>query len=281
MPRGRNWLMTVAVAITAAATLTVAAPASHASVPPTSTDVIRPLITVPASASPASASAVAAVRHAAGHVQAGTLIHGPAAIPTQDLSRTPTFVDDNAIYQNSESNTSFVIRPITSGMQTLIDISGSASPTQFTFSMPLPPGTHYQVNPDGSADIVTARGMVIGTLAKPWARDANLNSVPTHYTLKGNTIVQTVSHQGAVYPVVADPSVTWHWWGYQIQFTKFETQIIAGGIGLVSLYFGWQGWPAIAAWAAQPLASWATRNGYCLAINWYWNGYVSPWVYRC
>ena len=189
MRHARNLLMTVAMTITAAAVITTAIPASAASASPGPTSAVSPLIslnpasvdpasaytvipfiTVPASASPASASALAAVQHAAGQVQTGTMSNGPAAIPTQDLSQRPTLTGNDAVYQNAESDTSFVIRPITNGVQTLIDISGSAAPTQFTFSMPLPPGTRYRVNADGSADIVTAEGLVIGTLAKPWPK---------------------------------------------------------------------------------------------------------------
>ncbi len=280
MPRVRNWLMAATAAITAAVAVTAAAPASHASTPQISASV-ESLITVSPSASAASASAVAVLQREAGKFQASTSLSGPAAIPTQDLSQSPTFVGDNAIYNNTKSDTSFVIRPIASGMQTLIDISGSTAPAQFDFSIPLPPGTHYQVTADGSAEIVTAKGLVIGTLAKPWATDANGNSVPTSYTFKGDTIVQTVAHQGAVYPVVADPSVSWNWWGYQVRFTKSETKIIAWGVTAVAAYFGWTGWTMVAALAAEPLADWATSHGYCLAINWYWDGSVSPWVYRC
>jgi hypothetical protein len=281
MTRRRNWLTAVAVAAIAAVAVTTAAPASYASEVPAAADIGSTFIKVPASASPASADAMAELQRAAGRFQPSTLLDGPAAIPTQDLWKMPSFAGNNATYQHTKSDTSFVIRPITSGMQTLITISGSAAPTQFTFSMPLPPGAHYRVNADGSADIVTTKGLVIGTLAKPWARDADGNSVPTHYTLKGNTVVQTIAHQGAVYPVVADPSVSWHWWGYQVQFTKHETQVIGWGISAVGAYFGWTGWAAVAALAAAPLASWATSHGYCLAINWYWNGSVSPWLYRC
>lgn len=280
MPRVRNWLMTATAAITAAVAITAAAPASHASVRPTSASAEH-LITVPASVSAASASAVAAVQREAGKFQAGTLLNGSAAIPTQGLSQRPTFDGDNAIYNKTEPDTTFVIHPIASGMQTLVAISGNTAPTQFDFSIPLPPGTHYRVNADGSAEIVSAQGLVIGTLAKPWAKDAKGNSVPTSYTFKGDTIVQTVAHQGAVYPVVADPSVSWNWWGYQVRFTKSETKIIAWGVTAVGAYFGWTGWAMVAALAAEPLADWATNHGYCLAINWYWNGSVSPWVYRC
>ena len=45
---------------------------------------------------------------------------------------------------------------------------------------------------------------VAGVLA-PWAIDADAQAVPTRFTLDGTTLVQTVDHDDAVYPVVADP----------------------------------------------------------------------------
>ncbi|WP_282847829.1 DUF4258 domain-containing protein [Microbacterium oxydans] len=41
----------------------------------------------------------------------------------------------------------------------------------------------------------------------PWAKDASGASVPTFYGITGSTLTQVVQHQGAAYPVVADP-----WW---------------------------------------------------------------------
>jgi hypothetical protein len=45
----------------------------------------------------------------------------------------------------------------------------------------------------------------VGGIEAPWARDADGRAVPTEYRIEGDSLVQTVRHQGAAYPVVADP----------------------------------------------------------------------------
>ena len=76
-------------------------------------------------------------------------------------------------------------------------------------------------------------------------------------------------------------TVQWNWWGNSIQFSKWETQVIGWGAGAVGVYFGWTGWAAVAAYAAPGLASWATSNGKCLAMNRSWTGNIWFWVYDC
>lgn len=39
-----------------------------------------------------------------------------------------------------------------------------------------------------------------------WATDANGQPVATHSSVDGSTLIQVVDHQGAAYPVVADPN---------------------------------------------------------------------------
>ncbi len=58
---------------------------------------------------------------------------------------------------------------------------------------------------DGSVRFFDTGGDEVAGILAPWAIDAEANVVPTRYTLDGTTLVQTVDHQGAIYPVVADP----------------------------------------------------------------------------
>jgi hypothetical protein len=50
---------------------------------------------------------------------------------------------------------------------------------------------------------------MIATTKAPWATDAAGRSVPTHYELDGDVLVQVVEHQSGEfsYPIIADPSV--------------------------------------------------------------------------
>lgn len=76
----------------------------------------------------------------------------------------------------------------------------------------------------------TATKTVIETIAEiaaPWAVDASGAIVPTHYTVDGDTIVQTVvTTAETAFPVVADPS--WTWW------VKKAVSCVAGAATLIA-----------------------------------------------
>ena len=68
-----------------------------------------------------------------------------------------------------------------------------------------------------------------------WARDANGNSVSTHYEIRGNELVQIVEPaQGAAYPIVADPTWQWYKLAYGAGFSKAETRNIAASGGVAA-----------------------------------------------
>ena len=94
----------------------------------------------------------------------------------------------------------------------------------------------------GSRPVIQERGAapaVLGYLAAAWATDAHGHAVPTSYHVAGTTVVQTVAHAGAVYPVVADPT---YWWGAQVTMSSTQANRVsaalaagAGVAGVVSL----------------------------------------------
>lgn len=163
----------------------------------------------------------------------------------------------------------------------LVTITGAAAPTHYSFGLHMPNGVTGQLAPNGGVSFVDANGQLRGVVQPPWAKDALGHAVPTHYELRGNTLTQVIAHRGAAYPVVADPSVQWHWWGVTVLFDRWETQVIGWGIGAVGAYLSWSGWAAIAAYAAPGLATWASSHGYCLGISRAWNGQIWPWAYGC
>jgi hypothetical protein len=82
------------------------------------------------------------------------------------------------------------------------------------------------VNEDGSVAL-TVNGpdgapVEIGSVAAPWASDANGNPVSTSYRVIGAALVQTIAtNESTVYPVVADPSVTFGW-GVYIHYNRTD-----------------------------------------------------------
>ena len=119
------------------------------------------------------------------------------------------------------------ISPIADGASALIEISGPDAPTEYVFDFEMPTDWSLVERSDGSVTITDSEGDIVGSIAPPWAVDANADELATSFKVQGaNTLVQTVNHEGASYPVLADPSITFgsniylwvrgyeiYWWG--------------------------------------------------------------------
>ncbi|MDO4255326.1 MAG: DUF2599 domain-containing protein [Kocuria sp.] len=80
------------------------------------------------------------------------------------------------------------------------------APTEYTYPMSLPDGASMQLAPDGGVLIKGSKGEYIASVATPWAKDAKGRALETHYSVQGDSIIQTISTDSRTeYPVVADP----------------------------------------------------------------------------
>lgn len=84
-------------------------------------------------------------------------------------------------------------------------IGGTQASTEYRFEKAVPEGHRAEMQADGSILLVDEEGEDVGGISPPWAIDADGNEVRTSYALDGDTLIQTVEHEGAAYPVVADP----------------------------------------------------------------------------
>lgn len=119
-------------------------------------------------------------------------------------------VDDRVVYDGVSKDTSIVAQAsVEGGAQILVTIDSAAAPTEFEFPLTLPDGAHLSLNEDGSASIVQKGAPDTGEVAlieTPWALDAAGDQVPTHFLVRGDTLVQVVEHGvDFMYPIVADP----------------------------------------------------------------------------
>ncbi len=83
----------------------------------------------------------------------------------------------------------------------------------------------------------TTETVELGTVATPWATDANQAPVPTHYTIDGTTLTQHIKHTNTeyAYPIVADPKFSKTWYGmHTIKLTNSELRNLQG-----SMAAGW------------------------------------------
>ena len=111
----------------------------------------------------------------------------------------PLLVDDNVELVTLEAADR-------SWLTALLVIDGTDAATEYRFERAVPAGHTAVLQPDGSVRFYDARGNEYGGILAPWAIDSTGASVSTAYSIDGDALVQTVSHHGAHYPVVADPS---------------------------------------------------------------------------
>lgn len=122
--------------------------------------------------------------------------------------------------------------PTNAGVQTLIEIPTALAPREYRFPLDLPAGGQAAVLPDGSVLLIDADGAAIGGFRAPWAVAADGADVPTSFRIEGGELVQTVEFTvDTAFPVIADPDFGVEWWGVYMQFTRAETQGIAGASG--------------------------------------------------
>lgn len=137
------------------------------------------------------------------------------------------------VYSGVARSTDFAVQPTTDGgARALVTLKDASAPTEQKFALRLPQGA--RVLPDGSGGykIVKPSGdgiaVTAGTIAAPWAKDANGNPVATSYTLDGDTLVQRVeTNSDTAFPVVADPKFTWGNVTGTAYLTRAETKDIA------------------------------------------------------
>ncbi|PPF90529.1 hypothetical protein C5C03_01160 [Clavibacter michiganensis] len=125
----------------------------------------------------------------------------PSALPHTaggDVGVTPSDTDDS------------LVRVAPGETQAVTVLRDGADVT--SFALDLPDG--FRAVPRGAGyDIVAALGsgsgsISAGHIADPWAVDAAGRPIPTRFALEGDTLVQTIDAEGAAYPVVVDPLVT-------------------------------------------------------------------------
>jgi hypothetical protein len=116
--------------------------------------------------------------------------------------------DGTVAYQNSLKDTDVAAQAFSNSVRIQTVAKDAAAPSAFSYPVDVPPGGALTFGQSGSILVLDAQGVPIGGFAPPWAKDGEGRNVPTRFEIRGNTVVQIVAHQGATYPVVADP---WLW----------------------------------------------------------------------
>ncbi|WP_283449861.1 hypothetical protein [Cryobacterium sp. PH31-L1] len=140
--------------------------------------------------------------------------------------------------------------------------------------------------PDGTIHVRDVAGEVVNYIEPAWAKDSTGATVSTHYAIDGNIITQIVNHQGAAYPVVADPGIACDWLFCTYEYSRDQTEMISGAdptvqflvVAACTAVGGPVGAFAcgLSSVAITSAASSALANGKCLGLRKF---HTSPFAY--
>lgn len=136
--------------------------------------------------------------------------------------------DGIVVYDNNNGSSTVPVAHADGSVQISTVIDNANAPGRYDYPITVPEGQTLRLADNGAALVGDDEGNLSLVVAAPWAKDANGDPVATHFEVNGNVLTQVVDFTSATsFPVVADPSVTWLWWGRTIKYTKNETKQIA------------------------------------------------------
>ncbi|MFJ4175767.1 DUF4258 domain-containing protein [Microbacterium sp. NPDC089696] len=133
---------------------------------------------------------------------------GPLTVdlPSVDGEQQVVVREDGVVgYVNGDGSSTVPLRRDGGALQLLTVIDSPDAPVEYEYELTLPKDATPILNHDGSVSVESHDGAVLAYVPAPWAKDAVGAAVPTHYEVRGASLVQVVHHVGATYPVVADP----------------------------------------------------------------------------
>ncbi|MEN9911972.1 MAG: hypothetical protein RI956_416 [Pseudomonadota bacterium] len=123
------------------------------------------------------------------------------------ISDTQISKDGSVIYIDRQGITDMVVQSFEDSARVLTVLNNINSPVEYIYTVNIPVGGQILKMPNGAIVIFDKSTNLVGGFAPPWAVDAEGKKIPTHYEIRGNTVVQIINHINAAikYPVVADP----------------------------------------------------------------------------
>ncbi len=294
--RVRKMLAAFVVGVAAASLLATPGAAFAADNPLTAEKVSAALNNVGGHLAPTATKSKADVRND-GTIHFRTRDAGDIVITLPDANKTPVVAGGNQIYL--QSNGATVVRPTEYGAQSLLVAANKFAPTSYQFGVN---NGYVAAMPDGGLLLLDRNVRPTLTIQAPWGLDAKHRAVPTDYDVSPNhtSFTQNVLHNvtGVVYPVVADPWVSYQqilsWPGNVkigdrliVYFDRFETANMAGvGAGVASALLSRVGVPTWVSPIAVGVAREAVyQGGKCATLQfdlyWGWLPSVNTWVRNC
>jgi Protein of unknown function (DUF2599) len=183
---------------------------------------------------------------------------------------------------NTGKNTKYdvVIKAIDGGVQNYIVIKDSSAPTEYVFDYSIRKGDKLEKQSNGGVILKDSKNKSIATIAPPWAKDANAQSLPTEYKIVGTKLIQNVKTENAVFPVVADPEICSRYistvnWRYKQIYANlgldWSLEVIPTYCGRLKSYLNlWQSWEEL---YARTFRCAQFSGNRCITVPWdkQWN----------
>lgn len=110
------------------------------------------------------------------------------------------------IFAGIDEDVDLLAQTTATGVRFVAILQGPKAPVEFRFPLGLGEGMTLEQMPSGGFDVVHERyGATVGRFYAPWGIDSLFRPISADYRLDGTSIVMAVKHDGAQYPVVADP----------------------------------------------------------------------------
>lgn len=166
------------------------------------------------------------------------------------------------------------------GVRLLTVLTDRSAPTTYDYSFD---GQQLRALDDGYVGVFDAEtGEPVAVIEPAWAKDAHGRAVETRYEIDGSTLTQVVDvDESTAFPVVADPSVSSHWWGWQIRFSRAETGRIAAGGAVCAAVLSGVPWAGLSCRVVSLWATSAVAMNKCVAVNKFKTGQLVPWYWGC
>lgn len=134
---------------------------------------------------------------------------GSSGVAVASAASTDAALTDNkAFYANVTQDTDWVVGPVATGIEFLVQLRSPEAGERHVLDFELPTGAVLLGAPDGGVDVVRD-GELIARVLPPAATDAAGRSVPVGYEVSGNDLTVVAPHRdgGFAYPILVDPVV--------------------------------------------------------------------------
>lgn len=171
-------------------------------------------------------------------------------LPASGAAGTATVVDGFVSYDNLDGSSTVPVPKQDGSLQIATVVEGPSAPTTYEYALGLPDGYELSAGDEGGGIAIAAidKSNLLGVFAAPWAVDADGRAVPTHYEIRGTSLVQALEHDSDVYsyPIVADP-----WLGNELYYTPYLTSWNGAFKVNVTPRQAGKDWAGIATWWAH------------------------------